>query len=104
MWACRLVAQFQRVKPRGRPMPPHIARGNGTRAQVRARVEHVFAAQKHRMGLVIRTVGQLRAAAKIALANLTYNSADWSGWKRPPQPSDCPHKTSSERLHQRSTF
>jgi hypothetical protein len=33
----------------------------------------VFAAQKHRMGLVIRTVGQLRAAAKIALANLTYN-------------------------------
>jgi transposase, IS5 family len=69
----RLVAQFQRVKPRGRPMSPHIARGNATRAQVRARVEHVFAAQKHRMGLVIRTVGQLRAAAKIALANLTYN-------------------------------
>lgn len=69
----RLVAQFQRAKPRGRPMPPHIARGNATRAQVRARVEHVFAAQKHAMGLVIRTVGQLRAAAKITLANLTYN-------------------------------
>jgi transposase, IS5 family len=41
----RLVAQFQRAKPRGRPMPPHIARGNATRAQVRARIEHVFAAE-----------------------------------------------------------
>jgi len=69
----RLVAQFQRAKPRGRAMPPHIARGNATRAQVRARVEHVFAAEKHRMGLVIRTVGQFRAAAKITLANLAYN-------------------------------
>jgi len=89
-------------------MPSHIARGNATREQVRARVELVipvlaalmlavigvagrhmilsgnaehsalqlavvFAAQKHGMRLVIRTVGQFRAAAKIALANLTYN-------------------------------
>ena len=54
-------------------MPPHIARGNATRAHVRARVEHVFAAEKHAMGLVIRTIGQLRAAAKITLANLAYN-------------------------------
>ena len=69
----RLVAQFQRAKPRGRPMPSHIARGNATRAQVRARVEHVFAAEKHGMGLVIRTIGQLRATAKITLANLAYN-------------------------------
>jgi len=69
----RLMPQFQRAKPRGRPMPPHIVRGNATRAQVRARVEHVFAAQKHGMGLVVRTVGQLRATAKIALANLIYN-------------------------------
>jgi hypothetical protein len=50
---------------------------------VRARVEHVFAAQKHRVGLVIRTVGQLRAAAKIALANLTYNL--WT-----PRTARCP--------------
>jgi transposase, IS5 family len=69
----RLVPQFQRAKPRGRPMPPHIARGNATRAQVRARVEHVFAAEKHGMGLVIRTIGHIRATAKITLANLAYN-------------------------------
>lgn len=68
-----LTPQFQRAKPRGRPMPPHIARGNVTRARVRSRVEHVFAAEKRRMGLVVRTVGLLRATAKITLANLAYN-------------------------------
>ncbi len=35
--------------------------------------EHVFAHQKHRMGLVIRTIGLKRAEAKIGLANLAYN-------------------------------
>ena len=54
-------------------MPPHIARGNATRARVRSRVEHVFAAQKQRMRLVVRTIGLVRATAKITLANLAYN-------------------------------
>jgi transposase, IS5 family len=68
-----LVAQFQRAKPRGKPMPPHIARGNATRARVRSRVEHVFATEKRRMGLVVRTIGLARATAKITVANLAYN-------------------------------
>jgi IS5 family transposase len=68
-----LVAQFQRAKPRGRPMPPHIPRGNATRARVRSRVEHVFATQKRRMGLLVRTIGLARATAKVTLANLAYN-------------------------------
>jgi transposase, IS5 family len=68
-----LVPQFQRRKPRGKPMPAHIRRGNATRARVRARVEHVFAAEKRRLHLVIRTIGQARATAKITLANLAYN-------------------------------
>ena len=68
-----LVAQFQRAKPRGKPMPAHVARGNATRARVRSRVEHVFAAEKRRMGLVVRTIGLARATAKITLANLAYN-------------------------------
>jgi IS5 family transposase len=38
-----LTAQFRRAKPRGKPMPAHIARGNTTRSRVRAHVEHVFA-------------------------------------------------------------
>ena len=63
----------QRKKPVGRPMPAHIARGNATRSKVRARVEHVFAEQKDRMALFIRTIGQVRAEAKIGLANLAFN-------------------------------
>jgi transposase, IS5 family len=68
-----LVPEFQRRKPRGKPMPAHIRRGNTTRARVRARVEHVFAAEKRRLHLVIRTIGRARATAKITLANLAYN-------------------------------
>ena len=40
---------------------------------IRSRVEHVFAAQKRRFDLVIRTISLARAAAKLALANLAYN-------------------------------
>ena len=36
-------------------------------------VEHVFAEQKDRMGLFIRTIGIARAKTKIGLANLVYN-------------------------------
>lgn len=68
-----LKPEFQRAKPRGRPMPRHVARGNARRARIRARVEHVFAAQKRRFTLVIRTVGRARATAKLAMANLAYN-------------------------------
>ncbi len=38
-----------------------------------ARVEPVFAAQKCRLGLLVRTVGMVRARVKIGLANLAYN-------------------------------
>jgi IS5 family transposase len=68
-----LVPQFQRPKPRGRPLPPHLARGNAARARVRVAIEHVFAAQKCRLGLVIRSVGLARAKAKLGLANLITN-------------------------------
>lgn len=64
-----LRPEFQRAKP----MPAHIARGNATRARVRSLVEHVFAAEKRRMGLVVRCVGLVRATARITLANLAYN-------------------------------
>jgi IS5 family transposase len=68
-----LRPQFQRKKPRGKKMPAHITRGNATRARVRSRVEHVFAAQKCRLGLIVRTIGMTRARVKIGLANLAYN-------------------------------
>jgi hypothetical protein len=33
----------------------------------------LFAEQKHRMGLFIRTIGIARATTKIGMANLVYN-------------------------------
>ncbi|GLI97045.1 IS5 family transposase [Sphingobium sp. BS19] len=67
------VSRVHRRKPRGTPMPEHIRRGNATKSKVRARVEHVFAQQKAKMGLFIRTIGIKRAEAKITLVNLAYN-------------------------------
>lgn len=62
----------QKRKPR-QPLPERIARANTRRSKIRAQVEHVFAGQKHRMGLVVRTIGIARAAIKIGMANLVYN-------------------------------
>ena len=62
----------QKRKPR-RPLPEHIARANTRRSKIRAHVEHVFAGQKHRMGLIVRTIGIARATIKIGMANLVYN-------------------------------
>lgn len=68
-----LVSRIHRKKPPRRPMPDHIRRGNATKSKVRSAVEHVFAQQKDRMGLFVRTVGIERARAKIGLANIAYN-------------------------------
>ena len=47
---------------------------NRVRSRIRARVEHVFGHQVTAMGgKLIRTIGLLRARAKIGLKNLTYN-------------------------------
>jgi transposase, IS5 family len=45
-----LVPHLQRPKPRARPLPPQLARSNARRARVRVVIEHVFAAQKCRLG------------------------------------------------------
>jgi IS5 family transposase len=68
-----LVPPFQRSKPRGKPMPPHLARGNASRARVRVAIAHVVAAQKCRLGLVIRSIGLARAKTRLGLANLITN-------------------------------
>ena len=74
MLAKRAMApHLQWPKPRGKPMRPHVRRGNASRGKVRAAVEHVFACQKQRLRLVVRTVGMARATTKLGLANLAYN-------------------------------
>ena len=68
-----LTSRIHRKKPRGKPMPKTTARANAKKSSIRARVEHVFAQQKNRYGLFIRTIGLKRAEAKLTLANLAYN-------------------------------
>ena len=58
-------------------MPQAVARANAKKSKIRARVEHVFAEQKDRMGLFIRTIGIARAEAAITLANMAYNMKRW---------------------------
>ena len=67
------VSDIHHKKPKGRPMSEATARANGRRSKVRAFVEHVFAHQKSRMGLFVRTIGIARARTKIGIANLAYN-------------------------------
>lgn len=62
-----------RKKPKGRAMPERTGRANNAKSKIRSRVEHVFAEQKARMGLFVRTVGRARATIKIGMVNLVYN-------------------------------
>lgn len=68
-----LTSRIHRRKPAGRPMPRNLARANAKKSAVRAAVEHVFAHQKNRYGLFVRTIGLARAEAKLTLANMAYN-------------------------------
>ena len=67
------ASHVHRRKPKGKPMPQHIRRGNATRSKHRAPIEHVFAYQKAVMGMTIRTIGIARARTKIGMANIVYN-------------------------------
>jgi transposase, IS5 family len=68
-----LTSRIHRRKPTGKPMPRAMARANARKSSIRAVVEHVFAHQKNKFGLFIRTIGLARAEAKLTLANLAYN-------------------------------
>ena len=67
------VSRIHRKKPTNRSMSRIVRRANNVKSRIRAHVEHVFAAQKDRMDLFIRTIGLPRATTKIGLANLVYN-------------------------------
>ena len=68
-----LVSRIHERKPRGKPMSEDVTRNNTVKSGIRARVEHVWAHQKDKMGLFIQTIGMKRADTKIKLANIAYN-------------------------------
>lgn len=68
-----LKSDIHQKKPKGKPMSDITSRANNRRSKVRSSVEHVFARQKDKMKLFIRTIGIARATIKIGMANIAYN-------------------------------
>ena len=68
-----LTSRIHRRKPANNFMPEATARANARKSSIRARVEHIFAHQKSRYELFIRSIGLARAVVKLTLANLAYN-------------------------------
>jgi IS5 family transposase len=59
---------------RNRPLSQAQEAANRKKSKIRARIEHVFGAQETAPGgRLVRTIGLVRARAKIGLANLVYN-------------------------------
>jgi IS5 family transposase len=59
---------------RAHPLSKVKEEANRKKSQVRARIEHVFGAQETSPGgRIVRTIGIVRARAKIGLQNLVYN-------------------------------
>ena len=59
---------------RNHPLSQRQQEANRKKSQVRVRVEHVFGAQETSAGSrLVRTIGIVRARAKIGLQNLVYN-------------------------------
>jgi IS5 family transposase len=80
-------SQIHRRKPTGKPMPKRTAKANARKSKVRAKIEHVFARQKHRMKLTIRGIGIKRAEATIMMANIAYNLGRWRWWETRAAPA-----------------
>jgi IS5 family transposase len=58
----------------GKPLTEQAKGSNRTKSIVRVRVEHIFGAQANDMGgTLVRTIGLVRAKAKIGMKNLAYN-------------------------------
>ena len=59
---------------RGHPLSKAKATANRAKSRIRARIEHVFGAQESAPGgRLVRTIGIVRARAKIGLLNFVYN-------------------------------
>jgi IS5 family transposase len=72
--ARNMTSHIHRRGNRNKPLTKRQEAANKTRSKVCARVEHVFGNQHNSIGgKFIRTIGLLRATARIGLANLAYN-------------------------------
>lgn len=80
----RKAGFFSKVHHRrapGKSLSETQSRANSARSKVRSHIEHIFAHQKQRMGLFVRTIGLARARLKIGMANLVYNFTRYAWFK-----------------------
>src|SRR5947207_3368133 len=67
-------SRIHRRASRNHPLSDAQTRSNRAKSKIRARIEHVFGAQQNSVrGRIVRTIGIVRARAKIGLQNLAYN-------------------------------
>ncbi|MDT8854792.1 IS5 family transposase [Paracoccaceae bacterium Fryx2] len=72
--ALKLKSHIHRKGNRGKPLTDQAKGSNRTKSTVRVRVEHIFGAQANDMGgTLVRTIGLVRAKAKVGMKNLAYN-------------------------------
>ena len=72
--ARKLKSHIHRKGKRGKPESEQAGRANRTKSTVRVRVEHIFGAQANDMGgTLVRTIGLVRARARIGMKNLVCN-------------------------------
>ena len=74
----KLKSHIHRKGKRGKPLTEQAGRTNRTKSASlaigRVRVEHVFGAQANDMGrTLVRTIGLVRARARIGMKTLAYN-------------------------------
>ena len=74
----KLKSHIHRKGKRGTPLTEPAGRANRTKSASlaigRVRVEHAFGAQANKMGgPLVRSIGLVRAKAKIGMKNLAYN-------------------------------
>lgn len=69
----RLKNKIHEKRYRRKPLPDKQKTKNNIKSKIRARVEHVFGFMEQSMnGLVVRSVGLIRATGITGLINLTY--------------------------------
>jgi IS5 family transposase len=68
---------------RNKPLTEEQKANNHLKSKTRSRIEHIFGAQKMRMGKeILRTIGIIRAKFQIGMRNLAYNRSQFVTLKR----------------------
>ena len=83
-----MVARIHEKGTRGHPLKAAQKARNKVKSKIRARIEHVFGdITQRRKDMLIRSVGYIRACARIGLMNLTYNVCRFRYYRYPARVS-----------------